>query len=159
NAGSGIVNYRLYKNGNLETTVPAAATTYTFTGLDRNTNYTVAVRGVDVNGNETSLSSATVKTTLLFINYPNFNRVCVGTSNLPATLIPGGGTFALLSGGGIATLNTTTGALTFSAEGSAQIQYSICGDVTTTTIFSFTQPQTPTLSASINLTNVGDSVT
>ncbi len=159
NAGSGIVNYRLYKNGNLETTVPAATTTYTFTGLDRNTNYTVAVRGIDANGNETSLSSATVKTTLLFINYPNFNRVCVGTSNLPATLIPGGGTFALLSGGGISTLNTITGALTFSAEGSAQIQYSICGDLTTTTIFSFTQPQTPTLAASIDLINVGDSVT
>ena len=156
NAGAGITQYKVYKNGALQATLSSATSSYTYTGLNRNTNYTLAVKGLDTNGNETALSSVTVKTVNPSVQYPT--AACVGEPTLPIVLIPKGGTFNLLSGGGIASINPSTGEVTFSSEGNAMFRYIICGDTLSSLVYGRIKPSQPTISASIDLINIGDSV-
>jgi hypothetical protein len=161
NDQKGIVSYQIFKNGTLQGTTPSGTLTYQLTGLSQNTAYTIGVKAIDNLGNITPLVSSVFTTVSADINYPN--GLCIGSPTLPLLFNPTNGTFSINYGSGNATINPTTGEVTFTQAGQIQVKYEwgsgSCAGQVYIYINGYTKVGPPTISSSISLANKTDSVT
>ncbi len=159
----GVTAYELFLDGNFVETVGTSTLSYVFGNLNRSTSYTLGVRAVDIAGNKSAISTIQGSTNGLSITYAPSNQVCVGVTYMPVNTQPGG-TYQILSGGGIATLNTSTGELLINSPGDVQIRYEYevgtgCEETANFFVTSYTQPGPPVISSTTTLLNKGSSVT
>ena len=164
-AQNNIVSFEIYKDGVLETTVPANTNSYIVGNLSRNSTYSLGIKSVNNLGNKSSLiqTSATTESTVN-VRYTSNNFVCQGDTLLPYLITPAGGTFKINSGGNIATVDANTGELYFTGTGSVGIRYVLnsgtsCGDSINFFVTAGVKPAAPTVSVNHPLINVGDTAT
>jgi hypothetical protein len=164
NDQNGIISYKLYKNDIVQATLPAGTLNYTFTGLNRNTSHKLSIMAIDANGFESSKIDTTVSTLASTISYSSNNQVCIGDSIIP-TIMPGGGFFKLVNKPDSVnfTFNSTTGAVKFTTDGFVQMRHimesgTTCADSNTYYVGAIDKYAAPSITASINLMNIGDSV-